>query len=83
MGSEEESQTVGIESLDLPYYATYSKQPTGGRVILPPEHQIQYTSLLPWEKQRELGESHSELRITATNKAKPRSVDVDLEEDEG
>lgn len=35
MGDEEESpMTVGIESIDLPYYATYSKQPTGGRVSL-------------------------------------------------
>ncbi|OXA62946.1 uncharacterized protein LOC110861997 isoform X1 [Folsomia candida] len=84
MGDEEESpMTVGIESIDLPYYATYSKQPTGGRVILPPEHQIQYTPSLPWDKQKALGESNSELRITATNKAKPRSVDVDLEEDDG
>jgi len=70
-------------NLELPYYASYSKQPTTGRVVLPPAHQIAYTSDLPWLKQKQLGEEHSDLRITATNKAKPRSVDVDLEEDDG
>jgi hypothetical protein len=75
MASEEdETPTVGIESIDLPYYATYSKQPTGGRVVLPTEHQIRYTRDLPWERQKELGEMHSDMRITATNKAKPRRL---------
>jgi len=70
-------------NLELPYYASYSKQPTSGRVILPQEHQIAFTSNLPWNRQRELGEANSEFKITAVNKAKPRSVDVDLETDEG
>lgn len=70
-------------NLNLPYYATYSTQPTGGRVILPHDHQIAYTSNLPWQIQKDLGDENSQTRITATNKAKPRSVDVDLEEDDG
>jgi len=70
-------------NLELPYYATYSKQPTGGRVILPHDHQIAFTSNLPWEIQKDLGDQNSDTRITAVNKAKPRSVDVDLEEDDG
>jgi len=83
MSCEHGGDQIGIDSIELPYYATYSKSPRGGRVILPPEHQIQFTPPLPWGKSKELGELNSDVRITATNKAKPRSIEMDLEEDVG
>jgi hypothetical protein len=83
MGTEVLEAREKDSNLELPYYASYSKQPTNSRVILPIDHQIQYTANLPWERQQELGLANSEFKITATNKAKPRSIDVDLEEDAG
>lgn len=78
-----EQQQGKDPDLDLPAYAYYSKLPTAGRLVLPQEHQIPYTALVPWDKKRELGQQQSSTKIVATNSSRSRCLDVDLDEDTG
>lgn len=82
--NDEQQECRGKDpNLELPSYAFYSKLPTAGRLVLPSEHQIPYTAPVPWAKKREHGEHLSPVKITATNSARSRCLDVDLDEDSG
>lgn len=71
-------------NLKLPSYASYSKLPTAGRLVLPTEHQIPFTAPVPWEKTRgEVGQPFTPVKIAATNSSRSRCLDVDLDEDTG
>jgi len=86
MGSVRNDEHAKDPDLELPSYAYYSKLPTAGRLVLPRDHQIPFTTPVPWNKRREGGQDFdplSQTRIAATNSSRSHCLNVDLDEDSG